>query len=115
MSPPPREAELVRQVLQLLRLLGVPAWRCNSGAATFGQGGRQRFVKFCGAEGCADVLGLLPPSGRFLAVEVKRPGGRPTAAQAAFLANVAAAGGLALVVHSAAELRAALAAAGLRC
>jgi hypothetical protein len=70
-----------------------------------------RFVRF-GFAGCADILGLLPPRGRFLAVEVKSAAGRIRAAQRAFLANVAEAGGLALVVRSLDELRAGLRRAG---
>jgi hypothetical protein len=66
-------------------------------------------VRFCGAEGCSDVLGLLSPSGRFLAVEVKRVGGRLTERQRGFLDAINRAGGLGVVVHSAAELQQALA------
>jgi len=38
--------------------------------------------------------------GRFLAVEVKRPGGRPNAEQVEFLALVAAYGGVAVLVDT---------------
>ena len=104
--PPPSEAEVLRQVLAWLQLQRVPHWRANTGAARLGK----RFVRF-GPAGQADILGLLPPSGRLLAIEVKRPGGRVRAAQKAFLAAIAAAGGVALVVHSVDELAAGLVAA----
>ncbi len=105
----PRETDLVRAVLEYLALRRIPAWRANSGAMVVpGAGGRKRFVRFNGARGCADVLGLLPPSGRFLAVECKMPGRHPTADQQGFLDAVGAAGGLAIVVRDVADLVVAL-------
>jgi hypothetical protein len=100
----PSEAEILRQCLQYLQLRHIAAWRSNTGAARLsGKGGRVRLVRF-GVPGQPDVLGVLSPSGRMLAVEVKRPGKTPTAAQAAFLAAVRAAGGVAGCVHSVDEL-----------
>jgi hypothetical protein len=84
--------------LQLLALRGVFAWRNNSGAFVIREAGRRRFVR-AGLVGGSDILGVLP-GGRFLAV----PGNRPTAAQRAFLDQVTAAGGLALVGYDVAEL-----------
>lgn len=46
--------------------------------------------------------------GRFLAIETKRPGQKPTAAQLRFLGMVQEAGGLALVAHDVTEVEAAL-------
>jgi hypothetical protein len=103
------ETSLVRACLRYLSLRGIPAWRTNSGAMTVrGAGGKERFVRFNGAKGCSDLLGLLPPSGRFLAVECKMRGNKPTADQQGFLDVVAAAGGLAVVVHDVADLAEAL-------
>jgi hypothetical protein len=116
-----KEADVLRGCLQYLKLRGIPAWRANSGGATFaGPGGRRRFVRFTGARGCADILGILPrvgggPSsdgrrylsprtGVFLAVECKAGKGRLTAEQEAFLDAVRKAGGVSLVVHSVSEL-----------
>jgi hypothetical protein len=103
----PREGDLLKACLQLLQLHRIPCWRQNAGAATFGSGAGRRFVRFS-PPGTADILGCLPPSGRLLAVEVKRPGGRLTPAQAAFLDHVRAAGGLALVVRDVRDLQRAL-------
>jgi hypothetical protein len=103
----PRETDLVRACLQLLRLRGVLAWRVNSGAVAGEYRGRRRFVKFNTAKGCSDILGILP-GGRFLAVECKMPGRKTTPDQAAFLDAVRMAGGLALVVRDVRELQAAL-------
>jgi hypothetical protein len=103
----PTETQLVRACLDYLKLRGVCAWRSNSGAMTAGDGPRKRFVRFSGARGCSDILGVAP-GGRFLALEVKMPAGRLTADQEAFLAQIRAAGGVALVVRSVDELRQAL-------
>jgi hypothetical protein len=107
------ETDLVRACLQLLALRKIPCWRQNTGCATFAAGGRRRFVRFS-TPGASDILGVLPPAGRMLAVEVKKPGGRLTASQRQFLDAVRAAGGCALVVRSVDELIAALAAEGVR-
>jgi hypothetical protein len=99
--------------LQLLQLRRIPAWRNNTGAAAFADAaGRKRFVRFS-TPGAADIHGVLPPSGRFLAVEVKRPGGRLTPAQAAFLDCIRTSGGLAVVAHGVDDLAEALRREGL--
>jgi hypothetical protein len=49
--------------------------------------------------GVSDIIGVLP-GGRFLAIEVKRPGGKPTPEQLDFIDRVNEAGGLAFVAHS---------------
>lgn len=61
------------------------------------------------ALGAVDLIGLVRPRGRFLALEVKTGNARPTPAQIAFLAMVNAFGGLGRVVRSVDEARAALA------
>lgn len=104
----PLERDIQAACLHLLALSGVMAFRVNSGAVTGEHNGKRRFFRFNGARGCSDILGVLPRSGRFLAVEVKRPGGKLTPDQAAFLDRIRAAGGLALVVRSDRELEAAL-------
>jgi hypothetical protein len=103
----PTETSLTRACLQLLQLKRVFAFRNNTGAAAFaGPAGRKRFVRFS-TPGAADILGVLP-GGKFLAIEVKRPGNKPTAAQRAFLDAVTEAGGLSLVIHDVRDLQRAL-------
>lgn len=68
---------------------------------------KQRFVQFA-FPGCSDILGQLT-TGHFLAVEVKRPSTKATKEQAEFLAQVDAAGGLALIARSVDDVQTALA------
>jgi len=107
--PEPREADVLRAVLRVLELHPRVKWarRMNSGAGRIvRQGGVSQFIRF-GFPGCPDVLGMLD-GGRLLAVEVKRPSGRTTDEQAAFLRLVADHGGVALVARSADDVVAAL-------
>ena len=50
--------------------------------------------------GVADILGGEKGTGRIIAIEVKRPGKKPSAAQEEFLENVRAVGGIGFVAYS---------------
>jgi hypothetical protein len=100
-----REVDILRTCLGWLRLQGVCCWRQNQGALSAVSRGKRRFFRFAGVEGISDIIGLLRPTGRLLAIEIKRPGQRPTPEQAAFLDVIRASGGLALCVHSLWELQ----------
>lgn len=89
------ETQLVTGCIKLLHVLGVPAWRNNSGATKIGK----RFIKF-GMTGSSDILGVLPPYGRFLAVECKMPGKKPTPEQHRFMDVIRESGGVAFVAYS---------------
>jgi hypothetical protein len=58
-----------------------------------------------GKVGSADILGILRPSGRFLAIEVKKPGEKPSDEQIAFLLAIRDAGGVAIVAYSLDDVR----------
>ena len=87
------EKALQRQISQYLRLHEIP----------FRQSRMDR--KTTTKRGVEDFSICLPPSGRYLAVEVKMPGKDPTPEQAAELEAIRAAGGIAVVIHSLAELK----------
>ena len=94
---PTREQDIQRTILQYLHLRGILAWRNNSGAMrAITPTGKSRLVRFNTATGSSDIFAVLP-GGRFLSIEVKRPGNKPTARQADWLATVTAHGGLAIV------------------
>lgn len=91
-----RESDVLAGCLELLtRHQKVAfAFRMNVGAArtlVLADGvTRERFIRF-GFPGCSDIIGMLK-DGRFLAVECKRPGEKPTDTQQAFLDVVNTAG-----------------------
>ena len=98
------ETDLVREILQYLELrkkTGVGgAWRQNNGAATGESNGKRRFIRFTSMPGIADVIGILKPSGRMLAIEAKMPGNKPTEDQQNFLDLIDGSGGVAFVAWS---------------
>lgn len=85
-------------------------WRNSTGVAKHPDDtGRVRTQRFGLAVGSADLVGILGPSGRFFALEVKTSEGRLTSEQTAWLALVRKRGGFACVVRGVDEARAALA------
>lgn len=83
-------------------------WRQNTGAAMV----KGRMVRF-GVPGCADILGVISPSGRFLAIECKKATGRQSEDQKRFERMVTSMGGLYVLARSVADVDAALAAEGI--
>lgn len=93
------ETQLVRACLDYLAARGIYAWRNSTGATKIGE----RFLRF-GKVGSADILALIPPTGRLAAIECKNGRGKTTPAQEAFLEAIRANGGLAVVVRSVDDL-----------
>ena len=107
----PKEAAILASVLQALNFYPSVAWakRMNSGAYVIQADGKRRFIKY-GFEGCSDIIGQMKPRregepGAWLAIEVKTATGRVSEAQAAFLEEVSAHGGLAFVCRSVSDLK----------
>lgn len=90
-----RENLLKNQIMQYLRLKRIFAWRQNTGAFIMQDKGRKRFIR-CGIAGLSDIIGILP-GGKFLAIELKVPGGRLTKAQKNFLEMIRKNNGIAIV------------------
>jgi VRR-NUC domain-containing protein len=88
----PRETEIQKEILRLLHGHGIPAWRINSRVVTLP--GSSGLYRMGGVKGMADILAVLPGSGRFIALEVKRPGAKLTLHQDAFLNLVTRTGGI---------------------
>lgn len=98
--PEPPESAILAAVLALLRVHPAVAWaaRFNTGAYVAREGPRERYVRY-GFPGCPDVLGQLK-TGRLLAIECKRPSGRLSGDQQAFLERAAQYGAAAGVARS---------------
>jgi hypothetical protein len=87
-------------------------WRNNVGKATAYDDktpDKPRYIKFGLCPGSADLVGILAPSGRFVALEVKTPTGAFEDGQEEWLALVVRRGGFACVIRSVDDARAALA------
>ena len=93
------ERDIQKVILDWLACIGVFAWRANTGAVAANYKGKSRFMRF-GPKGQADILGILPSSGRLLAIEVKREGEQPTEDQERFLERIRNNRGVAIVAHS---------------
>jgi hypothetical protein len=102
-NPKTPEGRIKAACLRYLEKRRILAWNNPSGAACVAP---DRWVRF-GKKGSADLLGCLP-GGRFLAVEVKGPGGRLSPEQKRFLEEIRGLGGLALTVKSWKEIDSAL-------
>ena len=115
--PPARsEADVQRAILAYLRTVpGVYAFRCNSRVVRMpGKAGRERLVRF-GVKGLPDILLWRSERhgdqtvARFGAIEVKRPGGKPSPEQVAFLDLLRRAGGIAVLATCVEDVAKALA------
>jgi hypothetical protein len=89
------EGKIKAACLRYLEKRKIKAWNNPSGAVEIRPG---QWLHF-GKTGSADILGCLP-DGRFLAVEVKAPGGRLSLEQKQFLTDIRGLGGLALMVRN---------------
>ena len=100
--PEPPEAAVLEAVSGALSYHPLVAWfqRFNTGAGRLvNKKGESQWMRF-GFPGCSDILGQIK-DGRFLAVECKRPTGRLTGDQVAFLTLVRKHGGVAICARSA--------------
>ncbi len=104
------EAEILHGVrLALGREADVVLWR-NTGGYTeeWSPNGTTRGIRYGLTTGAADLVGVLAPSGRWFALEVKSAKGQLTPEQTLWLALVRRMGGFAGVVRSVDDARAAL-------
>lgn len=91
------EADIMREIQLAATKLGARLHRNNCGQAVTQNGYVIRFG--VGNPGGSDLIGWTS-AGRFLAIEVKRPGKNPTKEQRDFLDAVTLAGGIAGVARS---------------
>jgi len=96
------ESAVIQEVKQVLKITGLKVQRINTGCFVIGEGKNRRFVKTADAGTC-DFEGY-DNSGRFLAIECKRPvGGKLSEAQKERIADINQKGGVAFVAHSGKE------------
>ena len=80
----PKEAEVTSDIRRFLKTMGIPHFKKLQGLGS--------------PKGIADIIGCY--KGRFLAIEVKRPGEKPTPDQQEFLDRYSSAGGICFVARS---------------
>ncbi|GHU34823.1 hypothetical protein AGMMS50256_29020 [Betaproteobacteria bacterium] len=99
--PEPKETDIQASILQALSAHPSVAWanRMNAGAGklAYPGGKASRFIRF-GFPGMPDIIGQLT-DGRFLGIECKRPSGKVSPEQAAFLEKSAKYHGVAFVAR----------------
>ncbi|HEX8851247.1 MAG TPA: VRR-NUC domain-containing protein [Gemmatimonadaceae bacterium] len=108
------EKAILSACLQYLAIRGVFAWRQNQGAMEQqnphyrpGYGRKPtRKIRFAHVDGISDIIGTY--KGRFLAIETKRVGKKPTDDQRGFLERIDKEGGIAIVAYSVDDVKNAL-------
>lgn len=93
------EKQIEVSILHYLKLKGIFAWK-NDTTGIYSEK-RGAFIKRHSKyhmTGQSDILGIF--LGRFLAIEVKKPGNYPTANQREFMESVRKHGGIAFVARS---------------
>jgi len=111
------ESDRQTQILEWLRVeqaAGRVAWFCRVNGG--GVKKATQLIRFYAlylpgtekrSRGYPDIHGMLP-GGRYFALEVKQPGEKPTPEQSGFIQTIRAAGGIAAVVYSYLDAKAAL-------
>ena len=96
------ENVVIAEVKEIIKSTGIKLQRINTGCFVIGTGRNRRFIKTADAGTC-DFEGY-DNTGRFVAIECKRPsGGRLSPAQKERIADINRKGGVAFVVHSGEE------------
>lgn len=95
------EQDLVNAIIQYITVIGGVATRLNSGmkVVTDPDSGKQ-YVFRGSKKGTSDIIGCLPPNGRYLAIEVKdgeKKRKNTTPEQLEYIDHVNAAGGIAFI------------------
>lgn len=96
------EQALVNQIISYLSYKGHYVWRNNSGVVksdyTDKAGRYKQRMWRAGVKGGSDILGIAK-SGKFIAVECKIKGNKPTELQLLFLEEIKSRGGHAIVAY----------------
>lgn len=94
------ESKILQEIRLSLSKAGCTMFRNNTGKL---QDARGRWVTFGLHTGSSDLIGYRNKDGKFVAIEVKRPGKNATAEQHNFIQQVKANNGLAGVAHNTME------------
>jgi len=98
------EAAVLKRVMLEASKMGLLLWRNNTGALKDHQG---RLVRYGLCVGSSDLIGIY--KGRFVAIEVKAPGKKPTEEQYKFMQAIVNNGGIAFWIDDEKNLKSLLA------
>ena len=99
------EQDIQKSILEYLRIKKYVCFKHHSTGSTI-RDGKPVFYSH-GEKGISDII-ACSPTGAFVAIEVKKPGGRVSPEQKDFIARVQANGGIAFVAYSIEDVLAAL-------
>ena len=85
----PREKDIQKQILEFLDFKRILAYRQNSGAFV---DKAKHFYRFASIDGLPDIVAII--GGRYIAIEVKKPGGKMRDSQKTFREALEESGGL---------------------
>jgi len=91
------EQNIQKSIIDYLRLKKYVVFKHNS--TQFGVRNGERFAFTNGTKGISDIIACSPRGG-FVAIEVKKPGGKPTPEQIDFLERVSKNMGIGILAHS---------------
>lgn len=91
------EKDIQKSILDYLRLKKYVAFKHHSTGSGVRNG--QTFFFAHSEKGISDIIGCSK-EGRFIAIEVKKPGGKPSEEQLEFLEGVRQCGGIAILAYS---------------
>jgi hypothetical protein len=92
-----KEQDIQRGIIEYLLLKKYVIFKHHSTGTTV-RNGETVYLRY-GDRGISDLIGCSP-TGQFIAIEVKKPGGRPTPEQLEFISRVNANGGKGFVAFS---------------
>lgn len=94
----PSEHDIQSTILAYLEIQGHYVWRQNTGVMKI-EGPRGTRMFRAGFKGISDIIGIHKDNGRFIAVEVKKRGNKPSIHQTAFLNEIKRRGGYAIIAY----------------
>ncbi len=93
------EKYIQNYTISLLNGWGWFVWRNNTGTASVTDSNGKKRQWRAGIKGSGDIIGMTP-KGRFVTIECKRAGKKPSVFQQSFMDDVSQRGGIAVVVDS---------------
>ena len=89
--------KLTNEIIDYIYRNGGYAWRASS-VGVFDQ--RRNLYRTSAKRGVSDILAVIPPNGRLIAIEVKLGGDVISEVQEGFLKNIKNAGGISIVAKN---------------